>query len=131
MPRVGIASHFTRNAKFLLSLCSLKICAYGSIPQKHMIAKKEKLPISSFPFPLFVRLKGLDWNKIWQELRFWQGVLQPSFPEGVIYKKGEGVLELKLGAIYQLLQDITVPNFDLVQDTEISSNAFRGRRPRG
>ncbi|MBI5072146.1 recombinase zinc beta ribbon domain-containing protein [Candidatus Falkowbacteria bacterium] len=36
------------------------------------------------------------------------------FPEGVIYKKGEGVLELKLGAIYQLLQDITTPNFDLV-----------------
>jgi len=38
---------------------------------------------------------------------------QLVFPEGVIYKKGAGVLELKLGAIYQLLQDITNPKFDI------------------
>src|SRR3989338_8136684 len=57
---------------------------------------------------------------------------QLVFPEGVIYKKGEGVLELKLGAIYQLLQDITTPNFDLVppRGFEPLPLSRRGPKPR-
>lgn len=39
---------------------------------------------------------------------------QLVFPGGVVYEKNKGMLEPKLSAIYQLLQDVTKQDFDLV-----------------
>ena len=39
---------------------------------------------------------------------------QLAFPEGIIYEKENGCRTTKLGLIYELLQGVDTPNFNLV-----------------